>query len=624
MGSDVRNTKQLKMDLEVGEIPFKEYPRPQLYRDSAWMCLNGVWDCGVKVPFPLESVLSGFSLTPEYDGKIPEEYDYHTTFEYHPYRYHDREDNDPCRVMLHFGAVDQICDVYVDDVPVGHHEGGYLPFSFDITDILKKEGSHKLKVHVIDRLDITLPYGKQSKIPGGMWYTPVSGIWQTVWLEEVPEKHIKGLDLMPFPNGIRVVVNDDIKDFTEYTVEIFEPVTGFNPASVLAKPVNMTKLPDPETEGQPAPVDQAADPQIGDPKSKELKLLYKATILRNKKFIEITDPHMWSPDTPYLYGIRVSSRTDSVSSYFAIRTVSIEKINRHKRFFLNDKPIFFHGVLDQGYYPEGIFLPNNEKGYANDVAYMKELGFNTLRKHIKIEPPAFYVECDVQGMIVWQDMVNNSDYNFWRDTIFPTFGIKAKTDLLTHLNHECRRIFKNHMLDTVRYLHNFPCICYYTIFNEGWGQFDSDSLYQEVKSLDPTRIVDSTSGWFRQFRSDVVSKHVYFRKIAKIHHIRPVVISEFGGYNFTEKDHCFNPDKEFGYKSFKDREDFEEAILKLYREQLIPYISVGCCASIYTQLSDVEDETNGFYTYDRCVCKVDKEKMRGLASEIFTEFERCI
>ncbi|MCR5748273.1 MAG: hypothetical protein K6G03_11245 [Lachnospiraceae bacterium] len=618
MADNVRNIKQLKMDLEVGEIPFKEYPRPQLYRDSAWMCLNGTWDCGVKVPFPLESVLSGFSCTPEYNGKVPEEYDYHTTFEYHPYKYQYREDNGPFRVMLHFGAVDQICDVSVDDIPVGHHEGGYLPFSFDITDILKKEGTHKLQVHVIDRLDITYPYGKQSKTPGGMWYTAVSGIWQTVWLEEVPENHINGLDMIPYPNGIRVAVNDDSDFFTEYTVEIFEPVKGFNPAALLSKPLNLTKIP-----SSVSNVRTFQDTQIQDTFDKDMKLLYKGTILRNKKFIEIDDPHLWSPESPYLYGIRVSSGTDSVSSYFALRTVGIEKINRHNRFVLNGKPIFFHGVLDQGYYPEGIFLPNNEKGYAFDIAYMKELGFNTLRKHIKIEPPAFYVECDVQGMIVWQDMVNNSDYNFWRDTIFPTFGIKAKTDLLSHLNHDSRRIFKNHMLDTIRYLRNFPCICYYTIFNEGWGQFDSDSLYREVKSLDSTRIIDSTSGWFRQLRSDVVSKHVYFRKILKLRHIKPVVISEFGGYNFTEKEHCCNPDKEFGYKSFKNRDEFEEAIFKLYREQLIPYISLGCCADIYTQLSDVEDETNGFYTYDRCICKVDKEKMRSLASEIFTEFERC-
>ena len=607
MGERSGNTRNLKMDLKVGEIPFKEYPRPQLYRDSPWKNLNGFWDCGVKVPFPLESVLSGFDKRAEYEGFVPEEYDYYTSFEYHHYGIHDEGGY---RVLLHFGAVDQICNVSLDGVFVGHHEGGYLPFSFDVTKLLESEGTHKLQVHVIDRLDISLPYGKQSKSPGGMWYTAVSGIWQTVWLEEVPEHYIRGLHITPFLKGVRIEVDGD-ED--QYTVEVFEPVIGVNPASLISNPVDMTDYP-------PSEKNRGTE---ADDRKKELKQICSRTFSRNKVYIEIEDPHLWSPDSPYLYGIRVSSGTDSVSSYFALRTVGIEKVNGQRRFLLNGKPLFFHGVLDQGYYPEGIFLPNNEKGYVNDVLYMKELGFNTIRKHIKIEPPVFYVTCDVMGMIVWQDMINNSDYNFLRDTIFPTFGIKAKTDLLTHLNHECRRIFRKHMEETARYLYNFPCICYYTIFNEGWGQFESDRLYHNLKELDHTRIVDSTSGWFRQFKSDVVSRHVYFRKIVKLRHRKPTVISEFGGYNYAVKDHCFNPDKEFGYKSFNNRDELEEAIIGLYREQIIPYISHGCCASIYTQLSDVEDETNGFYTYDRCICKVEKEKMRALAEEIFAEYKRC-
>lgn len=605
MSDKRKNTKSLKMNMEVGEVPFGRYPRPQLIREGRWVSLNGKWDCGVNVPFPLQSVLSGFDKLPGYSGSIPDEYDYYTSFEYRHdtdeaplrERRHKTSVKGEHRVLLHFGAVDQICDVSVDGVCVGHHEGGYLPFSYDITNIVKTEGAHVLQVHVTDRLDIRYPYGKQSRHPGGMWYTDVSGIWQSVWLEEVPVSYIRGLKITPDMDGIRLVVDGDADS---YTVEVYEPVKGVNPAELITS---------------------AKEEQAGDiPK----RTIYRETYNGNKTYIEIEEPKNWTPDDPYLYGIRVSTATDSVVSYFALRTIGIHKVGEHKRFLLNGKPVFFHGVLDQGYYPEGIFLPNSEEGYENDVLSMKELGFNTLRKHIKVEPPAYYVACDVHGMMVWQDMINNSDYHFMRDTVLPTFGIKAKTDHLAHRNTESRRIFEEHMRDIVKYLYNFPCICYYTIFNEGWGQFDSDRLYEDLKELDPTRIVDSTSGWFRQFKSDVVSRHVYFHKVAKIlHHHHPVVISEFGGYDYAEKGHTFNPLGNYGYKSFKDKKILSEAIRRLYKDDIISYIELGCSGSIYTQLSDVEDETNGFYTYDRHICKVDKEIMRSIAAELYEEFRRC-
>ncbi len=590
MADKRKNLQDLKMDMDIGPIPFKEYPRPQLIRDGKWVCLNGRWDCGINVPFPLQSGLSGFNDLPEYKGIVPEEFDYYTSFEYHP-------EADDSRAILHFGAVDQICDVSIDGSFIGHHEGGYLPFSFDITEKVRApyaaEGAHVLQVHVTDRLDLKYPYGKQSKTPGGMWYTPVSGIWQTVWIEEVPDKYIRGIKITPDLDGIRLIVDGDAG---KYTVEVFEPVIGRNPALDIT----------------------------GSKEDAPKRLIYRETYNGNKTYIEIEDPRHWTPDSPYLYGIKISSDIDCVASYFALRTISIKKVGEHKRFLLNDKPIFFHGVLDQGYYPEGIFLPNSEKGYEDDVRYMKELGFNTLRKHIKIEPPAYYVACDVLGMMVWQDMINNSDYQYLRDTIFPTIGIKAKTDHLTHHDPETRQIFEEHMRGIVEHLYNFPCICYYTIFNEGWGQFDSDRLYEDLKEMDPTRIVDSTSGWFRQFKSDVVSRHVYFHKVAKIlHHHHPVVISEFGGYNYAEKGHTFNPLNNYGYKNFKDKRALSESLRKLYREDIISYIEMGCSGSIYTQLSDVEDETNGFYTYDRQICKVYKKIMQQVARELYAEFERC-
>lgn len=635
-----KSIQKLKTNIRPDAIPFSEYPRPQLIRDTDWLSLNGKWECGVNVPFPLQSELSGFSELAGFDGKYPEEYDYHTTFRYLK--------ND-MRVLLHFGAVDQICDVWIDGKSVGHHEGGYLPFYFDITESLSEGEDHEIKVHIKDTLDLKFPYGKQSKNPKGMWYTPVSGIWQSVWIEEVPKSFIRGIKLTPDSMGVRLYVDGDDE---QYEIEVYESVIGHNPASLI-QPARKGIFSQKSIYSNDDNSDENLNTSIKDDSayntdtlninnedelnktssSSEVKddtkipreIIDRKTYNGKRTYIEIKDPKYWTPDTPYLYGIRISSETDSVTSYFAIRTLSIHSVRGYRRIYLNERPVFFHGVLDQGYFPEGIFLPDSEAGYENDIKSMKELGFNTLRKHIKIEPPAFYVSCDVQGMLVWQDMINNSDYDYMRDTILPTFGIKAKTDHFTHDDKESRQIFERHMVETAEYLYNFPCICYYTIFNEGWGQFESDRLYEVLKEADPTRIVDSTSGWFRQFKSDVVSKHVYFHKVAQLlHPHHPVVISEFGGYDLAENGHIFNPDGNYGYRSFKSKKALNEAILALYRKDIISYIKSGCSGSIYTQLSDVEDETNGIYTYDRQICKLDKEICLKISKEIFSEFSRCV
>ncbi len=617
-----KNTNQLKTKLRPETIPFSEYPRPQFVRDTKWLSLNGKWDCGVNVPFPLQSVLSGFDKLPDFNGKYPDEYDYHTTFSYK---------KSDMRALLHFGAVDQICDVFVDGKPAGHHEGGYIPFTFDITDLLSEEEKHDIKVHIKDTLDLDYPYGKQSKNPKGMWYTPVSGIWQSVWIEEVPRDYIRSVKITPDSMGVRLIIDGDAE---QYTIEVFEPVIGHNPATLIMNPRDAVITQEnadygtgEKTGNHAGHFSVSVDNEIIYNRSGNTKvpaeIIDRKTYNGNKTYIEIKDPKAWTPDTPYLYGIRISSETDCIVTYFAVRTVEIHSLRGYRRIFLNDRPVFFHGVLDQGYYPEGIFLPNKEEGYVSDVRSMKELGFNTLRKHIKIEPPVFYVACDVLGMIVWQDMINNSDYKFLRDTIFPTFGIKAKTDLFTHNNPASRKIFEDHMIQTAEYLYNYPCICYYTIFNEGWGQFESDRLYLELKEYDTTRIVDSTSGWFRQFKSDVVSKHVYFHKVARLlHPHHPVVISEFGGYDYREKDHIFNPGGNYGYKNFTDKQSLNSALLQLYKKDIVSYMSSGCCGSIYTQLSDVEDETNGIYTYDRQVCKLDRKTCLKISEDIFREFAR--
>ncbi len=543
------------------EVPFSKYPRPQFKRDS-FFNLNGKWDCGVDVPFPLVDC---------------EEYSYYTSFTLPADFIKDK-------VFLNFGAVDQIAKVYIDDNFVGDHEGGYTPFSFDITAYVAGNGaagtatgtaavgthSHKIKVDITDHLDHKYPYGKQKKNRGGMWYTPVSGIWQTVWIESVPQKYIKGIKITPDLEGIKLEIDGD-DDAYDIQIKSRTDVDGTTQNLTTSE-----------------------------------KFLY----------IKIQNPKLWTPENPNLYDLTIQGSQDKIQSYFGLRTVGTGRdANGYERLLLNGKPYFFNGVLDQGYWPQKIFLPNSEKGWDNDILAMKKFGFNTLRKHIKIEPPLFYEACDRLGMIVFQDFVNNADYSFFHDTILPTiFGDSARfhsgksllfNDRHFHKSSETRQIFKQTVQTTIANLYNFPCICYYTIFNEGWGQFCADELYDYVKSLDATRIVDSTSGWFKQKKSDVWSDHVYFRKIKIKKSDKPIVISEFGGYSFKlEPNHYFNKTHNYGYKTFKSQQELEKAIHELYDTQIKPYIEKGLCAAIYTQLSDVEDETNGFLTYDR-IPKID-------------------
>jgi len=292
-------------------------------------------------------------------------------------------------------------------------------------------------------------------------------------------------------------------------------------------------------------------------------------------------------------------------------------VGKYPRLCLNGKPYFFHGLLDQGYWPDGLFTPADPECYAEDIRMMKKLGFNTLRKHIKVEPEEFYYQCDKLGMIVWQDMVNNSDYNFFRDTVLPTVGIQKLHDRMLHKDPTSRRRFLEGMEATVKQLKNHPSICYWTIFNEGWGQFDSDNVYERFKELDDTRFVDATSGWFRQRKSDVDSRHVYFRKVKlKGDGVKPLVLSEFGGKTYRAEGHVFNPDKTYGYGGCESLQQLNEAVVKLYMDEVLPCVEKGLCAAIYTQVSDVEDEINGLVTYDRKVEKMDPDKLLNVADAL--------
>ena len=544
-------------------VPLQSYPRPQFKRES-YVNLNGWWDFTVSasaqlpahydrqilVPYCPESLLSGIHTHfPEGSSLF--------------YRRHlpIKKPKNGNRVLLHFGAVDQYAEIYVNQKAVCSHVGGYDAFSCDITDFLQEE--NELTVRATDDLrSYVLPYGKQTLKRGGMWYTPVSGIWQTVWLEEVPQSYITGLDIQT--------------DLNRAVITVTPGLCG----TVLF-------------EGQSIPLQDG------------------------KAVLKPRELQCWSPENPHLYTFTVEAGADRVESYFALRTLSVKTVNGVPRLCLNEKPYFFHGLLDQGYYSDGLFTPASEENFENDILQMKALGFNTLRKHIKVEPEQFYYLCDKLGMVVFQDMVNNGRYSFLRDTALPTIGLQRRSDRRLHRDPESRKAFLQGMEKTVQQLRNHPCVCYWTIFNEGWGQFDSDRVCRHLRALDSSRMIDTTSGWFRGKNTDVESLHIYFGSWKKLKSKdRPLVLSEFGGYCYAVEQHLFNPQKSYGYKACKTQEDLCRDLEKLYTERIIPAARKGLCAAIYTQVSDVEDEINGLLTYDRRVCKVQPEPMLKIAAAL--------
>ena len=551
-------TKQGEDLLKSNGTPWNVYPRPQMKRDS-FLNLNGLWDFCVgdadftqkiRVPFCPESQLSGLQIHPKDGENI--RYRRHFTLP---------EGFQKGRVLLHIGAADQIAKIYVNQKLLGQHIGGYEAFSMDITDALQEE--NELVICCQDDLhNQAFPYGKQTLKRGGMWYTPVSGIWQTVWLESVPENHIQKLH----------IENRD----TAVTISIQPKLEGKVIVSGLGE----------------------------------------FPLKNGSVTIQPEAPHFWSPEDPFLYDFSVETADDRVESYFALRTLQIKTVGRYPRLCLNGKPYFFHGLLDQGYWPDGLFTPAAPECYAEDILAMKKLGFNTLRKHIKVEPEEFYYQCDKLGMVVFQDMVNNGDYNFLRDTALPTAGVQKMDDRNLHKDPATRQAFLQGMTATVAQLKHHPCICYWTIFNEGWGQFDSDRVYEQLRKLDDTRFIDSTSGWFRRSKTDVDSRHVYFKPVKLKAGDKPLVLSEFGGYSFKPKGHVFNTEKTYGYGKFTDQAQFAAAVEKLYHEQIIPAKDAGLCAAIYTQVSDIEDETNGLLSYDRKVTKVAEDPMRTIARKL--------
>ena len=565
-----------------GKKTWTKHPRPQMKRDN-YMIINEGWTIDgkeIKVPFPPQSLLSG------YKDEVKDEFCYKVNFKY--------LNEVGQRVLLHFGAVDQIASVYLNDTYLGKHEGGYLPFYFDVTDVLKEENS--LKVEVKDELDLDYPYGKQTKKRGGMWYTPVSGIWQNVWLESVPYNYIEKLK-----------------------IEADDKYVAFNIKVNVGEEINNAKLQIEMPDGKMYIKKYTKDDEafLWDFSTEEVEALYmninmEELVVDGEKY----EPRLWSMEDPYLYKASITVGKDTVETYFALRKIEIKNIEGINRVCLNDKPIFMNGVLDQGYFCDGIFLPACEDEYEQDVLRMKELGINMLRKHIKIEPEWFYYYCDKHGMLVMQDMVNSGEYKFFRDTLLPNIGFGKKKDINRKFSKKMKRIFEQHMKDTIEHLYNHPSVVAYTIFNEGWGQFEADRMYKIAKELDGARLYDATSGWFIQNDSDFDSYHIYFGN-KKLHpKERPLFLSEFGGYTYKEMGHVFNENKTYGYGTCKTKEELMMRIVNRYEQLLMPAVKKGACGCVYTQLSDVEDEINGLYTYDRKVCKVDKLKMRELADRL--------
>ena len=553
-----------KLDANEEKV-WQKHPRPQMRRE-AWMSLNGYWKLDgedIRVPFPPQSMLSN------YGKKVKDTFTYEKRFVI-------SKEFAKERMILHFDAVDQIAEIFLNGKELGRHEGGYLAFSFDVTDCIVRDGENTLRVRVIDKLSLDYPYGKQCKKRGGMWYTPVSGIWKSVWLEAVPENYIENIKMTPDLKGVNIEV--------EGNVECFEVEVTLENGEKLQK--------------------------VFEGKSGYLQLAGEK--LADGIFYE---PKYWTPDEPQLYFMNVTAGEDSVETYFALRTVEIKNISGVNRVCLNGEPIFLHGVLDQGYFPEGIYLPAEEREYDRDILRMKELGINLLRKHCKVEPDYFYYACDKLGMLVMQDMVNSGSYSFIRDTALPTIGFKKRGDL-TGAGGKRKEFFKTHVENTIEQVYNHPSVVAYTIFNEGWGQFESDKMYEYVKSLDATRLADATSGWFAQEKNDFDSEHIYFKAIEMEPKERPMFLSECGGYSMAVEGHYYSKYNVYGYGGSEDASKLTDDIVNLYEVMVLPAAPKGMCGCIYTQLSDVEDEINGLYTYDRKVCKVEKERMLTVAKKL--------
>ena len=545
--------------------PLSEYPRPQFKRDS-YICLNGTWEYAIRKEETIPESFDGEILVPyspevEKSGVnkvvMPDDYLFYRL------RYEIPKEFIKDKVILHFGAVDQIAEVFINGQFAIKHIGGFLPFSVDIKPFLK-DNKVEIILRVVDTTNASYhSSGKQSLNPGGIWYKPQSGIYMPVWMESVSNDYIESLKITP--------------DIDKKLVKI-----SFKSANKSAKFHLNGKIYDVEAD--------------------------------KENVIEIDDMKLWSPENPYLYNFKIANDVDEVESYFAMRKVSLVKNDKNQLVIaLNNQPYFMKGVLDQGYYQDGLLTPNSDEDYINDIKLIKSLGFNVSRKHIKIESLRWYYHCDRLGLLVWQDFVNGcTKYDFWLNQV-PLFVRYKISDhrykKFFRENEEGRKEVYQEFLDTIDLLYNSPCIVLWTIFNEAWGQFDAKEIYEKLKQVDPTRLYDHASGWHDQGSSDVKSMHIYKWKVKvpskrKIKN-RAFVCSECGAYILDKRLKEAKKKEGFIYLLFNNKEGFQKEYERFIKEEIIPAKKNGMSAFIYTQASDVEEEMNGFVSYDRKEIKVD-------------------
>ena len=558
----------------------QEYPRPSMKRES-YLNLNGFWDYAIMgtkripdrfdgkilVPFSPEAPLSGVErqLRPRqvlwYKRILPREV---------------RKENGK-RWLLHFGAVDQFAAVYINKILVTKHLGGYLPFTADVTDALK-EGENELLVAVRDFTDHSYySRGKQKLAKGGMFYTAQSGIWQTVWMEQVPGRYITEIKTTPLFDEEMIEITVCSNRGGRFTVEI---------SSEEMQPV--------EAKGE-----------AGVPLQ-----------------IPIQEMHPWSPEDPFLYQMTVTFGEDTVDSYFAMRKISAKKDEKGiLRPFLNNRPYLQKGVLDQGYWPDGLYTAPSDEALRRDIEQAKALGFNMLRKHIKVEPARWYYHCDTMGMLVWQDMPSGAAYpGDLLAVALPNIGVQVsdkKHKRFKRENTAARLQFTKELKEMVEALTDAVCICTWVPFNEGWGQFDAAAATALLWTLDPTRPVDHASGWHDQGAGDYKSIHKYIFKVRPPHPDgRAFALTEYGGYSQVLDGHVWDKENSFGYRMYPDKAALTAAYRKLHEEQILPLLKKGLCVSIYTQLTDVELEVNGLFTYDRAVCKLDEAVVKEINQKL--------
>ena len=553
------------------DSPLQEYPRPNLIRDS-YVNLNGVWEYQIIndgesisndwnkiiVPFGVGSKLSTVSniLQPTQELWYRKRFDYNKKNK---------------KTILHFEAVDQVCWVYLNGVYVGEHEGGYDKFSFDVSDIIK--ASNELIVKVKDYSEKGIySYGKQRLKPNGIWYTPISGIWQTVWLEDVSLDYIED-----------VFYQCDF-DNKKLTVSL---VGNFKQAVIVI--------------------------------SEKGKIIKRDITSDNIVEIEFEEIHPWSIEDPFLYDVYIETEGDTIKSYFGMRKVS--RIIDEKgiaRFALNNKALFLSGVLDQGYTCDGIYTYPSDEAMIFDISMAKKLGFNMIRKHLKQENRRFYYLCDRMGILVFQDMINGGGASnlISYKQIIGMLGFKkddSKYKFFKRDDENGRKMYYKELNDMILTLYNNPSIVCWTLFNEGWGQFDSREVINFVNKIDDSRLINHASGFFDQGLQDFYCRHIYFKKInfKKDKFNRINIIGEFGGYSYFVKGHS-QFDKGYGYKNFKNVEMFNKKLIDVYRNEIYPCIKEGLSGCVLTQLYDVEKECNGLITYDRKVLKVDAKRIAAI------------